>query len=217
MKDLMTKEIRLAASPLSILFVAFAAMTLVPGYPILVGSWFVCLGLFYSFQSARENNDILYTVLLPIRKTDTVRVKFAFVCMIEAVSFVLIAALTVLRMTVLAEAAPYVNNVMMPANPVYLAFVLLIYAAFNVLFLGGFFKTAYAIGKPFIAFLIAGMLLVGIGETLHHLPWFAVLKATDRRSLLIQCGILAAAAVLYVLLTRGAYRKSLKRFENLDL
>ena len=217
MKNLMLKERKLAASPLSYLFIAFAAMTMIPGYPILVGSWFVCLGLFYSFQSARENNDVLYTVLLPIPKTDTVKAKFAFCIRIELISFAVMAVLTVLRMTVLREAAPYVTNVMMPANPVYLAFVLLIFTAFNTLFLGGFFKTGYAIGKPFLIFLIVGMLLVGVGETLHHLPWFAVLKATDTRSLLIQCAVLAAAAALYALLTLAAYRRSKKRFEELDL
>ena len=217
MKNLMLKERKLAASPLSYLFLAFAAMTLIPGYPILVGAMFVCLGLFYSFQAARENNDILYSVLLPIPKADTVRAKFAFCCRIELAGFAIMAVLTVLRMTVLSNTGPYVTNVMMPANPVYLAFVLLIFTAFNTLLLGGFFKTGYAIGKPFIAFLTMGMLLVGVGETLHHLPWFTVLKATDTRSLLIQCAVLAAAAGLYALLTLAAYRQSKKRFEELDL
>ena len=207
MKNLMLKERKLAASPLSYLFLAFAAMTLIPGYPILVGAMFVCLGLFYSFQAARENNDILYSVLLPIPKADTVRAKFAFCCRIELAGFAIMAVLTVLRMTVLSNTGPYVTNVMMPANPVYLAFVLLIFTAFNRLFLRGFFQTGYGIGRPFVSFLIADLLLVGIGETLHHLPWFAVLKDTDTRALLIQCGILALAAGIYALLTLGAYRK----------
>lgn len=68
MKNLLTKELRLTATILSYLFILFAVMTLIPGYPILVGAFFICLGIFYSFQLGRENNDILFTVLLPVKK-----------------------------------------------------------------------------------------------------------------------------------------------------
>ena len=78
MIKLLRKEIKLAASPLSYLFIGFGLMAFIPGYPILVGSFFVCLGLFQSFQAAREANDILYTVLLPVAKGDVVRAKYAF-------------------------------------------------------------------------------------------------------------------------------------------
>ena len=65
---LLKKDLRLALSPLTPLFLLFSFMALIPRYPILVGAFFVCLGVFYSFQQAREAGDILYTVLLPIRK-----------------------------------------------------------------------------------------------------------------------------------------------------
>ena len=70
MNALLRKEMRLSASVLSYIFIAFAAMTLVPGYPILCGAFFVTLGLFQSFQNAREANDIVYSALLPIAKHD---------------------------------------------------------------------------------------------------------------------------------------------------
>ena len=94
MTKLLNKEFRLAASPLSWIFLVAAAMTLLPGYPILMGAFFVCLGIFQSFQNAREANDVLYTVLLPVRKADFVRAKYAFTCCIELIAFVLTAALT---------------------------------------------------------------------------------------------------------------------------
>lgn len=42
MIKLLRKEIQLAASPLSYFFIGFGLMAFVPGYPILVGSFFVC-------------------------------------------------------------------------------------------------------------------------------------------------------------------------------
>ena len=216
MKELMSKEQRLSASPLSVVFLAFSAMTLLPGYPILAGALFVCLGMFYSFQSARENNDILYSVLLPVRKTDVVRAKFRFCWRIEAIACAIMAVLTVLRMTLLKDFGPYVTNVLMPANPVFLGFVLLMFSAFNVVFLGGFFRTAYGIGKPFLGFFLVAVVLIGGGETLHHIPRLRVLAQSGLRPLLIQLAVLAGCGIVSLLLNLAACRKSMSRFEKLD-
>ena len=53
MTKLLNKEFRLCASPLSWIFLAAAGMALLPGYPILMGAFFVCFGVFHSFQNAR--------------------------------------------------------------------------------------------------------------------------------------------------------------------
>ena len=83
MKSLLNKDIRLWASPLAWIFLIAAGMTMLPGYPILVGSFFVCFGIFQSFQSGRENNDTLYSALLPIRKVDVVRSKYFFTIIVK--------------------------------------------------------------------------------------------------------------------------------------
>ena len=217
MKNLLIKELRLASSPLSYIFLAASLMTLLPGYPILMGAFFICFGIFHSFQNAREANDTLYTVLLPVRKRDFVRAKFAFTCLIQLLGFALCAALTAVRMTALSEASPYVNNALMNATPVFLAFELLIFAAFNLLFVGGFFKTAYKIGMPFVSFIVASLLIIGLAETLHHLPGLAFLHAPAGEKLGIQFCALIAAAVFYAVVTVLACRKAERRFEEIDL
>ena len=217
MKKLLIKKIRLAASPLSFLFLAFSVMALIPGYPILVGSFFVCFGLFHSFQATRETNDILYSVLLPLSKTDTVKAKFAFTVMIQFIGFLLMGIFTMLRMTVLAKAEPYVNNVMMNANQLYLAFTLLLFLLFNALFICGFFKTGYRIGMPFLWFGISALLLTGLAEAIHHLPGLGFLNATDTMGNMGMWLILAAAAVLYGIGTWGSMKYAMKRFQRVDL
>lgn len=49
MRKLLYKEVKLAASPLTFWFILSSLLTLVPGYPILVGTFFLTLGIFYSF------------------------------------------------------------------------------------------------------------------------------------------------------------------------
>ncbi len=216
MKSLLIKERRLASSPLSYLFLAAALMTLLPGYPILMGAFFISLGIFYSFQNAREANDILYTLLLPVKKSDAVGAKFAFVCLLQMIGFALCAVLTAVRMTVLSTAAPYVGNALMNATPVFLAFVLLIFTAFNLLFVGGFFKTAYKFGKPFLSFCIAALVLIAVAETLPHLPGLAFLHAPAGERLGLQFCILICAAAIYGAVTALACRRAKRRFETLD-
>lgn len=215
MKNLLIKEMRLSAHVLSYLFLAFSLMALIPRYPILVGAFFVCFGLFQTFQNGRETNDVLYSALLPIDKKDAVTARFIFLCVIQGAAFLLMAGLTALRMVFLDGAAPYADNPMMNANPVFLAWVLVVFALFNVLFAGLFYKTAYNFGKPFVAFIIASLLAVGLAETLHHLPGLGFLNTGER--LPVQFALLALAAAFYWLATVLACRKARRRFAMLDL
>lgn len=215
MKNLLIKELKLAASPLSYCFILFAAMTMIPGYPILVGAFFVCLGIFYTFQQSREANDILYTILLPIDKKDVVRARYAFVCLIELAAFALMAVLTVLRMTILSGSQVYRENVLMTANPVYLGFAAVIFALFNGVFVGGYFRTAYRFGKPFILFVVLGFVVVGLGETLHHLPGLSALNDTGFTP--VQAVFLALGLAVFVAVTLLSCRRAERRFEKLDL
>ena len=182
MKKLLYKEMKLSANPLSYWFVAFSAMTMIPRYPILVGSFFICLGIFHTYQQIREYDDITYTVMLPVKKQDVVKAKYLFVLVIELTAFILCTLLTIIRMKVLGNAAPYAANQLMNANAAYLGYVMIVFAAFNGIFLAGFFKTAYKIGKPFIIFCAASFIIIAIGEILHHIPGLESLNAPSSLS-----------------------------------
>lgn len=217
MIKLLSKELRLSAHLLSYLFIAFSLMAMIPGYPILVGAFFVCFGVFQSFQNARENNDILYTVLLPVSKKDAVSAKYAFTVLIQMAAFVISFALTLLRMTAMKDAAPYTGNYMMNANQYYLGCVLLIYSLFNAMFIPGFFKTAYKFGKPFVGFIIASFVLIGVAETLHHLPGLTFLNGTDTMASPVMWAILAACAAIYIIVTIISSAAAQKRFALVDM
>ena len=215
MKNLLNKELRLSAHLLSYLFLVFSLMALIPGYPILLGAFFICFGLFQTFQNGRETNDVLYSALLPIGKKDVVKARYLFVCLIQITAFILMTGLTALRMVFLASAAPYMNNAMMNSNPVFLAWTLLIFALFNTLFVGLFYKTAYKFGKPFVAFIVASMLVVCIAEVLHHLPGLEFLNTLDR--LPLQLMLMLFALVIFVLATIISCKTAQRNFELLDL
>lgn len=217
MINLLKKELSLAASPLSFWFILFGLLTFCPGYPILAAGFFVCLGLFQSFQSARESNDILFTALLPVRKADTVKSKYLFCVFIEACAFVLSAAVTLLRMTVLSDSAVYRSNALMNANLVSLGFLLLIFGLFNAIFVCGYFRTAYYFGKPFIAFIVAAFLVVFCAEALHFIPGLEQVNSFGFDAILLQASCLAGGIALFLLLTFLSEKKAEKHIEKIDL
>ncbi|MGP1507257.1 MAG: ABC-2 transporter permease [Sphaerochaeta sp.] len=216
MNKLLYKEIKLTANPLSYWFISFSIMTMIPRYPILVGSFFICLGIFHTYQQIREYDDITYTVMLPVKKRDIVTAKYQFVLLIEIISFVLCAVLTIIRMKVLGNAAPYVTNQLMNANPAYLGYEMMVFAAFNTIFIAGFFKTAYKMGKPFILFCVVSFIIIILGETLHHIPGLESLNDTSNIST-GQLVIFATGVTVFILCSFLSYQKSISDFEVIDL
>ena len=217
MRNIMRKEMRLSASILSYLFIAFGAMFLLPGYPILCGVFFVTLGIFQSFQTAREANDIVFSALLPIAKRDVVKGKFLFICFIELCGFLLMAVVTVLRMTVMSGAEVYRHNALMNANPFALGMALLIFGLFNLIFVGGFFRTAHKFARPFVSYIIAAFLMVGAGEAVHHFPGLEAVNAFGFEHIFLQLALFAAGAACYAILTLISLRNACINFEKIDL
>lgn len=217
MNALLKKEMRLSASILSYLFLGFSLMALLPGYPILCGVFFITLGIFQSFQSAREANDIVYSALLPIAKHDVVKGKYQFSILIELSGFFVMAVLTIVRMTVLSNSTVYRQNALMNANPFFLGMALLIFGMFNLIFVGGFFKTAYKFAKPFVTYIIMCFLLIGVAEALHYVPGLEVLNAFGFDHLVLQLSLLLGGAMAYIFLTAFSYKRACATFEKIDL
>ncbi|ERK58799.1 hypothetical protein HMPREF1983_00699 [Gemella bergeri ATCC 700627] len=216
MKKLFYKEMKLTANSLSYWFIAFSAMTMIPRYPILVGTFFICLGIFYTYQQTREYDDITYTVMLPVKKQDVVTAKYLFVLFIEFIAFILCTLLTVIRMKVSGNVAPYAIKELMNANVAYLGYIIIIFAIFNSIFLAGFFKTAYKIGKPFVIFCIVSSIVIVVGEVLHHIPGLESLNEPSNLSI-PQVVIFVIGVIIFILCTWFSYKKAIKDFEEIDL
>ena len=206
MRNIMRKEMILSASPLSYLFILFGLMFFLPGYPVLCGAFFVTLGIFQGFQYAREANDIVFSSLLPISKKDVVKGKFLFVCFIEACSLILMLFSSFIRMTFLSQAAVYRANALMNANLFAVGGAFLIFGLFNVIF-----------GRPFITHIIVSFLVIGILETLHHVPGLEAVNAFGFDSFGLQLVMLLAGLAAFLIMTALSYKTACRNFEMIDL
>ena len=217
MRNILLKEVKLSASLLSFLFIPFGLMFLLPGYPILCGVFFVTLGIFQSFQNAREANDMVFSALLPISKRDVVKGKYLFTCTIELCSGLLMTLAVALRMTVFSDAAVYRSNALMNGNLFALGMAFVGFGLFNLIFVGGFFKTAYKFGRPFVGYIIAVFLTIGIAEALHYISGFGFLNAFGMEYFAVQLLLMGLGVVFYLAVTLLSYQKACKRFEKIDL
>ena len=143
--------------------------------------------------------------------------KYQFVMTVELCGFALMAILTLLRMTILKDAVVYGQNALMNANLFYLGSALFVFGLFNVIFVGGFFRTAYQIGKPFVIYIIAAFLMIGFFEALHHFPGLAAVNAFGFDHIVLQAALLLGGALLYSAMTYLSYQKACADFEKIDL
>ena len=96
MKTLLYKQLRLVCQPMTLVFCLFGVMLLIPAYPYTVMWFYVMLGLFFSFLNGREQKDVYYSALLPIRKRDTVKANCLFVGLIELLACIVMAVAAII-------------------------------------------------------------------------------------------------------------------------
>ena len=206
----------LSAAPITYFFIVFGFMFFLPGYPILCAPFFVTLGIFKSFQNAREANDFVFSALLPIAKKDIVTGKYIFSCLIELTSLLVMSVPMLIRMTILKDNVVYRANALMNANLYALGAALVIFGLFNLIFIGNFFKTVYKFGS-FVGYLVVALLAVGFFEALHYFPGMDVINAFGAEHLRLQAALLVADTVIYLLLTWISYKKACASFDKVDL
>ena len=216
MKHLLYKELRLAKHPTRFLFLLFSAMLLIPSYPYYVAFIYTCLSVFFVFLQGRENNDLSFTALLPVRKRDIVRARCLLVVLMQLAQVLvsLPCAIVGARINPLGGNAAGIE-----ANAAFFGLVLVMYALFNLLFLPAFYRTGYRVGRAFLfagasvlVYIVAAELLVQCVPVLKaSLDTFdPATRGTRLFVLLLGAGLYAAGSLL-------ACRLSERRFARVDL
>ncbi|MED1673673.1 ABC-2 transporter permease [Pallidibacillus thermolactis] len=213
MFNLLYKELRLAAHPNLFIFTALGVLVIVPAYPYGMVFLFGCLAPFITFMYGRETNDIFYTALLPVKKSDTVKAKFLLVILAQITQLMISLPFAVLRLYVLPEG----NPAGIEANVAYYGFGFITYAIFNYIFLTYFFKSAHKVGNAFILAIIPASLVVLLMEVIVHFPGFVWLDRVEPSFLVRQLPILFVGIVIYIVSIFAAFKVSVRRFERVDL
>jgi hypothetical protein len=105
----------------------------------------------------------------------------------------------------------------MNANLFALGGAFLLFGLFNWIFVGGFFKTAYKLGRPFVTYIVVAFIVIAIFEALHHIPGLAWLNAFGTEGIVAQMLLLMAGIAAWIVLTLVSCRKACRDFERIDL
>lgn len=215
MKYLLKKELTLALHPTAPLFLMLSAMLLIPNYPYLVAFFYTGLAVFFMCLNGRENNDIPFTMLLPVAKRDIVRARFTVVVGLELLQILLAVPFAFLRQTIMAEG----NSAGMDANMALFGCALILYGGFNLVFFDVYYNDVNKVGKAFLLSSVWVFVWIGIVEACVFVVPFVRdrLDTTGGQYLMEKLLVLAAGAVIYAVCTALAYRRAVESFEKLDI
>lgn len=214
MKTLLYKQLRLACHPMTPVFCLSGIMLLIPNYPYSVAFFYVTLGLFFTFLNMREQKDIYYSALLPLRKRDTVRAAVAFTVLVELLSVVITALFCLLS----AKLQPGKDNAVgMDANLMLLGAGFVLYGVFNLVFFVCLYRSGYKVGAAYLKANLALWPMMLLAEALPHFPSLMWLNRVDTQANLRQIPILLFGIAVFAVLTMLAYRRSARLYERVDL
>lgn len=137
MKELLNKELKLVLHPTNILFIPLAFMLFIPNYPYLVIMFYTCLGVFFMCQFGRENNDVFFTMMLPVEKHKTVLARIISVSLLELLEIAVCVPIAFLRAKIMTS----VNAADLDVNITLFAFFFMIFGVFNIIFFPAYYKS----------------------------------------------------------------------------
>ena len=216
MKALLYKEWKLVLHPTAYIFLSFAAMLLIPAYPYFVAFFYPTLAIFFLFQSARENRDLEYTALLPIRKRDGVYARFVLIAFIELAQIIISIPFAILSVKINPNG---MNPVGMDVGLAFYGMIFLFFTLFHLTFVIPFYKTANYIGKLYLISTVAQFFFIIVVEaSMHIFPKLAALMDTSAPEMQIkQLPILLFGMIVYFTTLFFGARLAAKRFEKVDL
>ena len=226
MKALLYKEFRLAMHPVCYVFIIlFPFMILVPSYPLGVGFIYVltCYPiLFLGANKGQQSNDLLYSVLLPLRKKDIVLARIIVVIIMQAAYMLLMTALYPVARVINTAVLQNVENPEKYVIPglgldsyvLLLAIGIIGYGIADLIFFPIYYKNGKSIVMSTL-FTIFGFIAY-LGIFTIALPYIPGLEFLNNMHIGIQFGILAAAILISFLLHFVVYKISSKRLEKVD-
>lgn len=215
MSRLIKKELVLSMHPITPLMLALSSMVLIPNYPYLVIFFYLTLALFFTCMLGRENQDVIYTMTLPVAKCEIVKARIGAAVLLELCQLLLILPFSWLRQKML----PVGNAAGMDANLVLLAEGLLLFGVFHLVFFCSYYRNVDRVGISFIRATAAVFLLAAADVIASYAIPFVrdYLDTPDPQFLGYKLAVLGVSALLYLGMTALACRISIRRFEKLDL
>jgi hypothetical protein len=211
------KELKLGVTPFSYLlpFITGALMLIPAWLYFVVLLYFCCLTIPNMFAGYKAQNDLIFSIMMPVTKKDIIKARVAVIVILELLH---IATAVIYGMI---STRLYPNLIYFFFGPTIgfwgLCFVML--AIFNIIFISMYYRTAYKYGAATIASVTGAMLFAGGAEWLgiKNSFVFDLFKGTGTDNMAIHITILIAGIAIFAIFTIIAYNIAIKQFEKVDI
>lgn len=216
MKAILKKEF-LLLHPAFYLGYLFAAMIFIPNYPLVIAYFLpLTLSINLVITSINENNDLLFSSLLPLRKKDYVKAKMTMILFFELSYLLLTVPLLFLRNYLyqdsFSQTTPGLNSILSVIGCVFL-----VYGVYNFVLMTIYFKTAPKRILSYLLSLTTALILFSFfGIVLVYLPIIGP-SFNLGGSLLYQYLYFIIGILLFLLFNYFSFRLSTKILEKRDL
>lgn len=221
MKNLLYKEIKLNTSIQIVIGLLMSALIFIPSWPSLVAFYYPLSMLFVILPSSLQNQDMLFTGLLPIKKRDIVKGKVMYIMTYEILTILISIPFALLRL--------FLIQPMMDSPTIYTdlginfalyGIVLIVYGFFNSIYIPWFYKKMdKRLMCNIVSFVLTALLLTIF--MIFFLFFDPVSKFLNDFSniygILTQIGILLFGMCCFFLSILFAIKKGGKNFEKVDL
>lgn len=220
MKNLIFKEFKLSVHPLTYLMMALIALASLSG----IGSFYpLCLfGVLYTFpfmgiKKGVTNNDLYYSLLLPVRRENVVKARIASTTVLQIIYTVLVLILSGVAMVIPNEIP--LKQVSLAQPFALIAICLIAYTIFDFIYIPWFYHN----GKEVVWNMVTGTLVTAIVSAgLSIVPAFNQ-KLMDMLTIggknanyFLQIGILLGSLAIYIGCKIAILKISTKKLLKLD-
>ena len=228
MKALIYKELKLAMHPICYVFILlFPFMILIPNYPSSVGFIYVLTAypiLFLGANKGQQSNDLLYSVLLPVRKKDVVLARIVTIGILQGVFILITSALLPLAylinstISIQSVGASVEVGIGLDGYISTLGIILLGYAIADLIFIPMYYKSGKFIVFPTLLTIFTFSIYIALTTIIiPYIPgceWY--LDILQNKGIGIQLIVLAIGLLIYIATHILIYKISSKRLEKVD-
>ncbi len=215
MFKLLKKEVSLSMHPTVPIMMCLVFMVLIPNYPYLLICFYTILATFFTCLVGRENNDIIYTMMLPIAKADVVKGRIIFTVCQQVLQMILLVPFIFLS----AYLNPIGNQVGTDANIALIGIAFLTYGISNLVFYTVYYKNVSKVGFAFLCTSIVVTIIIIVDIIMSHAwPLYRdVIDCPGTQNITYQLIVLVIGVIGYITLTVMTYKRSVRLFIKQDL
>lgn len=217
MYNLVMKDLKLGINPLFFLVpVVLGALMLIPGWLYFIVLLYFCwITVPNTFGQFRSQNDLMFTSMMPVTKTDMVKARVLVIVILEMLHMLMAIIFGIINIRLYGE----IPNDFFGPYPGFWGLCFVMYAIFNVFFIPMFYKTAYKFGGAALAGITGAMVFAGLAQWIGIQNSYVsdMFNGSGVHKVALQASLMIAGIVIFIALTMLAYRIAVKRFHKVEI